>query len=298
MAPSDGYRLSEDAISYLINHVVLPPKLPQEDDCEASHEQSLLEAVLGTLHGLYSEGADWKVNAAITSAIQTITSLCESRDSDGHVSELQLREVFRKLAFGTTDDATSLEIKAQNAGLLISRSGASIIFEPFELSPTNKAAMASTGRLVRSLPGSASRIPVAVMQDQDFRESLAFTIAKMTTQAAPGAQPQILKNGKLLDEDRDTTNPMMVTDWLVNYLASFGEMTDSIRITKHTREDILWNNCRYPWRRSPLWFLIRVTLQLLFTRHGCIKQPLDGLYKAFMVKMLVHILQLVRNSYV
>jgi hypothetical protein len=81
----------------------------------------------------------------------------------------------------------------------------------------------------------------------------------------------------------------------MNYIAALGELTNTIRISKNTREEVLWDHCKHPWRRSPLWLLIRVTLQLLFNRLGSTKQPLDGLYKAFVAQLLSRILDMVRK---
>jgi hypothetical protein len=295
MAPSDGLRITPGAVAYLVHHVVLPPKLPQEDDNDPSNEQCLFDAVVCALQDVRDGVKGAELKAIVTSAINTITNLCDSRDNHGNISELQLQEILRKLAFATTNEVVPLEIKAQNAGLIITRRADSVIFEPFELSPSNKAAMGSAGRLIRKFPGSASKINISLMKDGAFRESLAHTIAKMTTQAASGSQPQVRKAGQLHDEDRDTTDPTIVTDWLMNYIAALGELTNTIRISKNTREEVLWDHCKHPWRRSPLWLLIRVTLQLLFNRLGSTKQPLDGLYKAFVAQLLSRILDTVRK---
>ncbi|KAF2844067.1 hypothetical protein T440DRAFT_523791 [Plenodomus tracheiphilus IPT5] len=80
--------------------------------------------------------------------------------------------------------------------------------------------------------------------------SIAGTIAKMATQSAPGFQPQARKNGKDEDEYRDTTAPGLVTDFLMTVIAVLGETTDVKRITKATREDVLWTQGKQPWRRS------------------------------------------------
>jgi hypothetical protein len=40
------------ATRYLINHVVLPPKLSQDDDYYQNHERHLVEFALNTLHAL------------------------------------------------------------------------------------------------------------------------------------------------------------------------------------------------------------------------------------------------------
>jgi hypothetical protein len=46
MAPSSS------ATAYLYHHVVLPPKIPQKDDSDAAHEQSLFEMVIQALEYL------------------------------------------------------------------------------------------------------------------------------------------------------------------------------------------------------------------------------------------------------
>ncbi|KAH6502438.1 hypothetical protein HBI55_034300 [Parastagonospora nodorum] len=291
MAPSDGLPVSTGEATYLIHHVVLPPQLPQKDDYTSAHERCLIDTAIYALQDLRDHVKEQDIQAIVTSAVTAMANLRDSQDEDGNVSELQLQEVLLQLATGTRDEQVPLEIKAQNAGLLISRRGELVVFESFELSPTNNAAMSTVGRLVRTFPGSASRVQVSIMQDKDFRESLAYTIAKMTTQTAPGMQPQVRKMGQNIDEDRDTTDPAMVSDWLMNYIAALGGFTDTVSITKNTRDEVLWRNCRHPWRRSPLWLLIRVTLQLLFTRASSNTRPLHGLYKVFMAQLLLRILK-------
>jgi hypothetical protein len=61
----------------------------------------------------------------------------DSRDKNGDLSELQLLTALGKPAHSTADGILPLEIKAQNAGILASRCGDSVVFETFELSPTN-----------------------------------------------------------------------------------------------------------------------------------------------------------------
>jgi hypothetical protein len=296
MASSEAPSMTVGATAYLVNHVVLPPKLPQKDDYNPAHEQCLIDMVILALKDLreFSKGHD--VKQIIGSAVQAIVNLDSIRDRHGHVSELELKQALQQLGQATSDVMVPLEIKAQNAGLLVYRHQDSFVLEPFELSPTNKAAMSSVGRLVRTFPASASKITASTMQDGTFCESLSCTITKLSTQAAPGCQPQVRKNGHLMEEDRDTTAPTMVSQWLMSYIAAYGEQTNTVRISKNTREEVLWDDCRHPWRRSPLWLLIRVTLQLLFTRSGSIERPLQGLYKAFVAQLLSRILQSVCAS--
>jgi hypothetical protein len=201
MAPSGGWRLTAGATAYLINHVVLPPKPPQEDDFDPVLEQCLLDLVLCSLQDQRDHVNDQKAKTDITAAIQSINYFDNSRDRDGNVSELQLQATLKKLMTASSDGKVPLEIKAQNAGLIITRGTDCIIFETFELSPLNEAAMGAVGRLVRTFPGSASSVPTCTMREQGFVDSLAFTLAKLSTQIAPGFQPQVRKAGKMLDEN-------------------------------------------------------------------------------------------------
>ncbi|KAF1841017.1 uncharacterized protein K460DRAFT_347564 [Cucurbitaria berberidis CBS 394.84] len=281
--------------TYLYHHIVLPPKLPQENDHVNSHERHLFSVVIQVLKDLRDNVRNEHIEA-VTSAIATIENLRDGRDHYGDVSEAQLLALLTKLTQGETTGAVPLEIKAQNAGILVSRCSDNLYFEFFELSPTNEAAMRS-GRLTRTFPGHASRIPVTKMAELELQKTLASTIAKMTTQTAPGFQPQVRKNGEMLDEDRDTTHPGLVTDFLMNMIAAVGEATDVPGIIKNTREETLWSNCLQPWRRSPLWLLIRVSLQLLFARNDGNTRSSGKLYKAFMIFMLSQLLESAKNNW-
>jgi hypothetical protein len=285
---------SPKATAYLYHHVVLPPKLPQKDDSDAVHERFLFEMVIQALEYLMNI-VDESCAGTVTSAIAMIKNLRDSRDGHGDVSEVQLETLLSDLTAGGIHSPVPLEIKAQNACILISHHQGHLIFEFFELSPTNEAAMRST-RLTRTFPGYASRIAVNQIMDPSLQKSIAGTIAKMATQSAPGFQPQARKNGKNEDEYRDTTAPGLVTDFFMTIIAVLGETTDVRRITKATREDVLWTRCKQPWRRSPLWLLVRVVLQLWFTRNATNLQSPDKLYKAFMVCMLSQLLDTVRGS--
>lgn len=101
----------------------------------------------------------------------------------------------------------------------------------------------------------------------------------------------------MLDEDRDTTDPIMVADWLMSYTAALGEVQNCLKISKNTREEVLWKDCQHPWRRSSLWLLIRVNLQLLFARKGNKEKALAGLYKAFMAQLLSRLLILTKENW-
>ncbi|KAJ4380581.1 hypothetical protein N0V86_003940 [Didymella sp. IMI 355093] len=295
MALSGGKSSSAEATSYLVNHIALPPQLPQDNDFNSEHERCLLNTTLDALRALKTF-ATAQHDGSLNHAILTIKNFMCSKDDLSNVSEIGLRKLLYELANGQNTGSIPLEIKAQNAGILITSDGERITFEFFELSPDNKSAMAK-GRLIRTFPGLAASIPVIKMKDQSLQHMLADTLAKMSTQAAPGFQPQAYKAGRDHDEDRDTTHPGMVTDYLPHIIAALGETTSVTRITKNTREEVLWSNCKTPWRRSPVWLLVRVTLQLLFTRQDSLGPAAESLYKIFMVQLLSLIQERAQNDW-
>jgi hypothetical protein len=271
-----------NAAAYLVNHVVLPLDLPQANDYDAAHENTLIEATQQALHDLRNHVGK-NHQDAVMSAITTIDSLLGNRDTQGFVSEVALAASLKSIAGSSVGSIIPLEVKAQNAGLIVRRDGDNIVFESFELSPTNEAAMGCKGRLRRIFPGLASRIPMSKMQKPELQQTLASTLAKMSSDA----------DFQLLKTRANTTDPGFVTDFLMHVITAIGEPCDSIRISKNTRDEVLLKQAHLPWRRSPLWLLIRVTVQLVFHRSRD-TQSAKELYKAFGLFALSHILGLAK----
>ena len=220
--------------------------------------------------------------------MSTVGNLRRVRNTSGFVSDSQLADLLHGLASGETFGAVPLEIKAQNAAVVVSKqgAGADVVFEVFELSPPNETVMRTKGRLKRSFPTYACQVSLQQFQEKGLIESLAHTLGKMSFEEAPGFQPQTRKNKKDHDETRDTTHPGLITEFFMHLLSVVGQPTDLQGVWKNTREDVLWNNSLLPWRRSPLWLLVRTTMQLQFARISSAK-----VYKAAMVNLLARVLQ-------
>lgn len=182
-------------------------------------------------------------------------------------------------------------MKAQNSGILVTNAGDSYHFETFELSPTNHAVNSTIGRLRRSFPGSAVKVGRDEALQPGFLETLAATLAKMGTQPAPGTLPKVTKAGQLQEEARDTAHPKVVTELLNLFLLAVGQPLEQVRIWKNTRDEVLWEDCLLPWRRSHMWLLIRVTLQLLVHRASQNTYPEVDLYKIFMAFFMGEVLR-------
>jgi hypothetical protein len=103
-------------------------------------------------------------------------------------------------------------------------------------------------------------------------------------------QPVIVKATNTHEEFRDTTKPGAVTELFVGFLRGFGESASVSSILKKTRDEVLWMNALAPWRRSPMWLLIKVTIHLLLSRSS---KGSERMFKRVMLFIHSHITNLV-----
>ncbi|KAG4253839.1 hypothetical protein FPRO03_14239, partial [Fusarium proliferatum] len=282
---------SNDQIEYLFHHIFLPPKLPGGDDMSAPNTMYLTNFVLHTLQRFATElgEKDTAVVQPVISMLQTMPFMTDSNGLD-HVG---VQKALRCLSF---DNPVALfHIAAQNSGLLIRKTSNSFSFETFELSPTNAAVMATKGRLIRHFPDTATEISSGDFESQAFQEVLTNTLVKMSHQKISEAQPKARKAGKDHHEERETTDPRIVTELLTSILRGIGKLAEVRGICKNTREEISYSSSKLPWRRSPVWLLIRVGLQLTMSR---LSDGSDDIYKRFMVYLMARVLLGANQSHV
>ncbi|KAK2624987.1 hypothetical protein QTJ16_005356 [Diplocarpon rosae] len=287
--PSKGKEsLANEGLEYMIRHVFLPPKLPGEDDFNAHHDTGLLDTTIDSLSQFKLHIKKDQITA-VDSVIDMLKNLGVIRDAGGVLREEKLLTALKEV--GKDGGTLPMHILAQNAGVIVSNLESSIRFEAFELSPLNEAVNTTKGRLQRFFPGPAISLDTQVFYDASFRATLAQTLATMSHQSAIGVTPQVKKAGEMHDEDRDTTHPKMVTELLIGFLRSVGEPAVAPGLWKNTREEVLWSDSRSPWRRSPFWLLIRVSIQLEFSRIWKSSSSPENLYKSFMVFLMANILE-------
>jgi Protein of unknown function (DUF3638)/Protein of unknown function (DUF3645) len=172
---------------------------------------------------------------------------------------------------------------------LLTKVNDTIHVEAFELSPRNESVNTTIGRLQRQFPGPTFALDQATFNEPGMQHTIAETLARMSHQSVAGTKLKVKKAGQWHDEDRDTTSPTVVTELFTAFLRPRCDILHGLQIHKNTREEVLWLDCKSPWRRSPLWLLIRVVLQLVSQRlckHG---KPED-LYKHFMIYYMSMIL--------
>lgn len=273
--------LTADALTRLVNHIGLPPRLPQQKDPECFSD--LVTVSLAALQAL-SEASPAHSDT-IADAVNLLNTSHGIHDLlDNNINELRLRQALEdgKPAF--------LHVRAQNAGVLITYDGdGSTVVEQFELSAHNEAVMTTQGRLLRTFPGSAICIKSDITSDIGFQTTFAHTLSVMCHQTSTQMQPQVQKTGQNNAEFRDTTHPGLISELFVGgFLKAVGVPIGVSSILKHTRDDVLWNHVLLPWRRSPAWLLIRVALHLTLSRSN---GGSSALFKQFMALLMAQLLE-------
>ncbi|PHH83232.1 hypothetical protein CDD82_2843 [Ophiocordyceps australis] len=281
--------LSQETVKYLHHHLFLPSNLPGTYDGSGNKDAAMNDFVLKSLeHFLKTAGNKHK--EAVIAAISVVESVQTCQNANGTLHEPGVSKVLHQLV--NPGARAAFHITAQNAGILASNSDNFVCFEFFELSPVNSQVHDTRGRLIRHFPASAIRISLETFSQSEFQAVMAKTMAKMSHQVVPGTKEKVRKAEQDHDEERDTTHPRIVTELLMSILRGMGEMTDVEGIRKNTREEVMWNTDRRPWRRSPLWLLIRVSLQLTMARIG----GESNTYKCFMVFLLARVLEAAKRQ--
>ncbi|POS70805.1 hypothetical protein DHEL01_v210801 [Diaporthe helianthi] len=274
-----------DEVQRVVHHVFLPPQLPQKADEES--EITLINTTLWVLGRLRSVLLPQSPLESLENAIALLVNIKAINSlPGGKIDEIALRKTLASLPVGRS---LAANVSSQNAAVLITRRQDELVFEVFELSPLDADVVQTEGRLTRTFPGQAVAVPAKILDQPDFVTMVANTLSTMSCQQVPGMQPQSLKSGQLHDELRDTANPAMVSELFMGVLAGIGTPISVSSISKNTRDEVLWDHAKFPWRRSPMWLLIRVSLQLILSRSS---GGSSALYKEVMVFLMSCILSL------
>ncbi|KAJ7636917.1 hypothetical protein FB45DRAFT_451702 [Roridomyces roridus] len=273
--------ITTEQLHYLINHIFLPPELPQEDDAspDANHilHARILEAGASFSGTLVSaeKRQEW------TTVMKMLERLEPNQPSAGRLADLM-----GSMAIG---DSLVVHIAAQNAAVILRKRHEGMIVESFEVDPPNHKIMATIGRVVCTYPHAAIGVPTATFDDASFRQELSSFLANMAVDVLPDSEAFVKKAGKKVSEYRDSASGHYITHLLHAILRghSGAFSPDAHRTTKKVRNEIRWEDARAPWRRNPLWLVIRVAIQSVLRQTP---ESTDNLYKSFMVYFMAEIL--------
>jgi hypothetical protein len=181
-----------------------------------------------------------------------------------------------------------LNISAQNAGLILRYKGKNLIFESWEVSPRAADVIGTTGNLICQYPGLVITVDVKKVKETSFLDNLASFLESMGAHIQNKAMPVSKKADHKPVETRDTASPVFITEMLTGILHGIGQEVDNVtRFQKKIRDDVIYGHDKDPWRRSPLYLVLRVAMKsALWSGKD------HDLYKAFMVWFMADILEL------
>ncbi|CUA77983.1 RNA replication protein [Rhizoctonia solani] len=246
-------------LEHVAYNVFLPPKLPQ-----AEQDESLQKlADLAMIHSIIATGQEYSAKSTAESQWSRIELMLTrlSKHSETPIESKQLYEDIKSLKF---QDVLTLHIRAQNTGLIIRKHATYTTFEVFEVQAQTKEVMSIPGRIVRHFPGPVVQIPNSVADDDDFVREVANILSQMNKEVFDKARPKTQKAGNEVDESRDSINPNYFIQFFFGFLRGIGKTVDPPRVVKHIADEVLWEHALNPWRRSPIWLIVRVALQTSF----------------------------------
>ncbi|KAI5896513.1 uncharacterized protein SCHCODRAFT_02569139 [Schizophyllum commune H4-8] len=284
-----------ELLTYKINHLVLPPKLPQECDASPENECALLAHVLTSGRSFLEEMNElasrelleedvldrWELVVRMLTGMENVT-----RGEGAAMDAELLASVVNAMKEG---DALPLHIGAQNAGVILRKIDAlTLTYESFFASLPAGTVTGTVGKVVSQFP-STPRLPFPA--DPALVKVLCGYLAEMHTHQLSQALPGSWKAGSKQNETRESTNPWYITHFLVNVVRAFSadhpdeSLPYTTYVVKRLNDHVLWKNAELPWRRSPILLVLKVALQT--TLVGI---PAQYGYKAFMAYMLGRLL--------
>ncbi|KAL9011241.1 MAG: hypothetical protein Q9173_003899 [Seirophora scorigena] len=291
---------------YIVNHVVLPPRLPQQEempDVIANAERILLALVLSNAQR-FGERCTPECKASWTT-VQSMLARWIATKPHSQFSEPLLEVVISEMKpggeFGDSSlqdqrthppsDALPIRIQAQNAALILRHIDEAISVECFELSCSSAAVLGCNGSLRRNFPAHGLAVPIGVAADPSFRHELCNMLSRLALETVDEMMPQARKAGSERVEPRDTCHPGLVTEMLMASLSALGKPHQVQQVQKRIRDDVLWKDCIVPWRRSSLWLLCKISIQTTLLQSTD-QQSARAQYKNFIIYFLADILSL------
>ncbi|KAF8464761.1 hypothetical protein JB92DRAFT_3064074 [Gautieria morchelliformis] len=303
--------MDPSGIGYIVNHLFLPPNLPQEDD---SRDMSLPQSdepstatLSNTLRGHRKQDA--LLSHVIESSGDFYRALNhDEADQDARqcwrVLDKMLRSM-RRVRHGASTNPQELQqviqnmeiqdnlcllISKQNTGIILRRLEAEITLEIFQASPTAAHVAGNGGKLLIQYP---SRPRLSIPNNPLLIKSLSAYLATVDCTEMPEAVPTTRKAQTEQKESREVPDIRYMSELLggiaraltpdVNATAS-----STVYVTKRINDHVLWHSAFNPWRRDPQWLVIRVALQT-----SLLERKIDGRYgyKAFTTYVLSRALE-------
>ncbi|KAJ3570319.1 hypothetical protein NPX13_g5768 [Xylaria arbuscula] len=245
----------------VFNHLVLPLEVPgvQDSNEDAVSQEIIMRMINATNTALgLSCAAPWEGSYE---SLRDSLRVCNQLNRGGLERESLLKH-FQELNSGRM---LILYLNEQNAGLLIHRTVINdrdcVVFESFEASPIASSVLAAGRAMQWDIPGRSTRIDLTTFAEEEFQQNLASFLEKASMEGIYNLQASTRKAGVSVSEVRDTTDPALITQMLMSVLEGVGSFHQAPILRKRIRDDVNLTTGKVPWRRSPLWLILRVASQ-------------------------------------
>ncbi|KAL8690761.1 MAG: hypothetical protein Q9218_003865 [Villophora microphyllina] len=271
--------MGDSGLEYLYHHIFLPTEVPQRSDTQ--DDRLLLDILIQSIDSFRSanDHLHYQTWTTIQRSIRTFALLHSKRRS---LSRDSLKTALQDASHG---EIIILHIALQNSGLLIQRKKTGYVVETFEASPRSADVLAAQGALEWDFPSQAVVIPFETFENDSFQDSLAGFLEKASLEQVKQYAATTLKAGSNAYESRDTTFPAIIGQLLITILQAPGHKHTPTLTRKMVHDEVCWGEgAENPWRRSPTWLVLRVSIQRilcsLLDHYGTIH------YKFFMCSLM------------
>ncbi|KAJ6485682.1 hypothetical protein C8R45DRAFT_997491 [Mycena sanguinolenta] len=288
--------MDQNELDYAINHLFLPPKLPQKADDDTALERAFLKHIVNCANtfceALRQDHVDIEVQTRWNLLQKTLVNFADIHSS-GKISKDRTQQTIDGMRL---HDVLCFHIHSQNAGIILRRGEDKILVEFFQASPSAALVTGTKGKLAIQYPVSPR---LSIPPDAACIESFSALLADLACTSMPDSVPKTVKARKKQAETRDVPDIRYISE-LVGGIARALTPVESIDriasstvyVTKRINDHVLWKSALLPWRRSPKWLLIRVVLQTTLAGWNL---PEEYGYKVFITFVLARTLEMARS---
>ncbi|CAG8656980.1 15636_t:CDS:2, partial [Acaulospora colombiana] len=287
--------LTLEELTYIINHAFLPMKLPHKYEPSSPSKDATLLVYIAQVAQSFQDTLGKETKRSTLRRWESLIGMLGDVAFLHGQQFLNKEEVEANLLDMATD-VLPLYIESQNSAVIFRKIREDrLTFEYFEVSLPAETVMQECNKIVVQYPANP-RLLMATTDD--VLSTVANVLSYFSSNTMEDATPKTKKGGFRHDETRDTASPRYISEALAGIIRGTQpwEPYDipTKFITKRLDDHVLWKSAEKPWRRSPLWLVVRVCLQTTLAEWGL----KDGSgYKAFQAFLMASILKDAVASY-
>jgi hypothetical protein len=188
-------------------------------------------------------------------------------------------------------ESCSIYLRAQNAVCHVERTSSTKAFVAcWEVQAPKADVMGDQLDLRCDIPRAAMKVSWKTIEQIACAELLCDLANVERRQALPLAS----KAGHTFQETRDVTNPMFVDMLLASLGGEACRKGRFVGLEKKIRDEIPYKTGALPWRRTPIWVVLKSALHLMCVRTG--QQDGEFVFKLVIGKFLCFVLRLVAGD--